>query len=127
VILTKRRICWAAILKLVEGKTAAAEFRKYALGTPRHCWQYELPAEMKIVLSTFTTGFKSVSRGLRFPPRTITCRGNWTSPMAKLDIMVAGEPVDALSTINPSRFSAYGPRAVAGRRKMKELIPPRMV
>jgi len=82
------------ILKLVEEKRGKQKSFEYVTGT-RVMLQYELPLN-EIVLD-FYDRLKSVSRG--YASLDYHLSGNWTSPMAKLDIMVAGEPVDALSTI----------------------------
>jgi GTP-binding protein LepA len=61
----------------------------------------------------FYDRLKSVSRDtLRL---TITLSGNWESLMSKLDIMVAGEPVDALSTIVQRDFALRSRKGFGGK------------
>ena len=118
VILTNEEYV-GGILKLVEEKRGKQKSFEYVTGT-RVMLQYELPLN-EIVLD-FYDRLKSVSRG--YASLDYHLSGNWTSPMAKLDIMVAGEPVDALSTIIHRDFAYYRGRLLAA--KMKELIPRQM-
>ena len=82
------------ILKLVEEKRGRQQNFEYVTPT-RVMLTYELPLN-EIVLD-FYDRLKSVSRG--YASLDYHLSGSWASPMVKLDILVAGEPVDALSII----------------------------
>ncbi|HLX83272.1 MAG TPA: translation elongation factor 4 [Terriglobales bacterium] len=118
VILTNEEYV-GGILKLVEEKRGKQKSFEY-VSSSRVMLQYELPLN-EIVLD-FYDRLKSVSRG--YASLDYHLSGNWTSPMSKLDIMVAGEPVDALSTIIHRDFAYERGRSLAS--KMKELIPRQM-
>ena len=118
VILTNEEYV-GGILKLVEEKRGKQKSFEY-VSASRVMLQYELPLN-EIVLD-FYDRLKSVSRG--YASLDYHLAGSWTSPMAKLDIMVAGEPVDALSTIIHRDFAYDRGRMLAA--KMKELIPRQM-
>jgi len=104
------------ILKLAEEKRGIQKGFEY-LGPGRVLLTYELPLN-EIVLD-FYDRLKTVSRG--YASLDYHFSGYWRSPLVKLDIMVAGEPVDALSLI-VHRDRAYQ-RGRALAEKMKELIP----
>jgi GTP-binding protein LepA len=107
------------ILKLVEEKRGKQKNFEYVTSN-RVMLTYELPLN-EIVLD-FYDRLKSVSRG--YASLDYHLSGTWESPMVKLDILVSGEPVDALSLI-VHRDSAYE-RGRALAAKMKELIPRQM-
>jgi GTP-binding protein LepA len=104
------------ILKLVEEKRGRQQNFEYVTPT-RVMLTYELPLN-EIVLD-FYDRLKSVSRG--YASLDYSLSGSWVSPMVKLDILVSGEPVDALSIIVHSDFAYERGRALVS--KMRELIP----
>src|SRR5438874_876835 len=108
-----------SILKLVEEKRGRQKGFEYVSST-RVMLTYELPLA-EIVLD-FYDRLKSVSRG--YASLDYHLSGTWESPMVKLDILVAGDPVDALSLIVHNEFAYDRGRALAA--KMKELIPRQM-
>jgi GTP-binding protein LepA len=104
------------ILKLVEEKRGRQQNFEYVTPT-RVMLTYELPLN-EIVLD-FYDRLKSVSRG--YASLDYSLAGSWVSPMVKLDILVSGEPVDALSIIVHRDFAYERGRALVS--KMRELIP----
>jgi GTP-binding protein LepA len=107
------------ILKLVEEKRGRQKGFEYVSAT-RVMLSYELPLN-EIVLD-FYDRLKSVSRG--YASLDYHLAGYWESPMVKLDILVAGDSVDALSTIVHRDHAYERGRALAS--KMRELIPRQM-
>ena len=107
------------ILKLVEDKRGRQQNFEYVSST-RVKLTYELPLN-EIVLD-FYDRLKSVSRG--YASLDYVLAGTWVSPMSKLDILVSGEPVDALSIIVHRDFAYDRGRALVS--KMRELIPRQM-
>jgi GTP-binding protein LepA len=107
------------ILKLVEDKRGKQKNFEYVSAT-RVLLTYELP--LNEVVLDFYDRLKSVSRG--YASLDYHMSGMWASPMVKMDILVAGEPVDALSLIVHQDFAYERGRALAA--KMKELIPRQM-
>jgi GTP-binding protein LepA len=104
------------ILKLVEEKRGRQINFEYVTPT-RVMLTYELPLN-EIVLD-FYDRLKSISRG--YASLDYQLAGEWESPMVKLDILVSGEPVDALSIIVHRDFAYERGRALVS--KMRELIP----
>ena len=107
------------ILKLVEEKRGRQKNFEYVTPT-RVMLTYELPLN-EIVLD-FYDRLKSVSRG--YASLDYHLSGTWESPMQKLDILVSGEPVDALSIIVHRDFAYERGRMLVS--KMRELIPRQM-
>jgi GTP-binding protein LepA len=107
------------ILALVEEKRGKQKSFEY-VSSNRVMLQYELPLN-EIVLD-FYDRLKSVSRG--YASLDYHLAGSWESPMVKLDILVAGDPVDALSIIVHRDFAYERGKALVS--KMRELIPRQM-
>jgi GTP-binding protein LepA len=104
------------ILKLVEEKRGRQLNFEYVTPT-RVLITYELPLN-EIVLD-FYDRLKSISRG--YASLDYQLAGEWVSPMVKMDILVSGEPVDALSIIVHRDFAYERGKLLVS--KMRELIP----
>ena len=104
------------ILALLEEKRGAQKGFEY-VSQSRVLLTYELPLN-EIVLD-FYDRLKSVSRG--YASLDYHFSGYWVSDLVKVDLLVAGEVVDALSFIL-HRDHAYG-RARALCERMRKLIP----
>jgi GTP-binding protein LepA len=107
------------ILQLCQEKRGVQKSLEY-LSTDRVLVTYELPFN-EVVLD-FYDRLKTISRGYASLDYHVT--GYWESPLVKLDILVNGEPVDALSVIVHRETSYIRGRALAA--KMRELIPRQM-
>jgi GTP-binding protein LepA len=107
------------ILKLLEEKRG--EQRKFEhIGTGRVLLEYELPLN-EIVLD-FYDRLKSVSRG--YASLDYHLAGYRVSSLVKLDVLIAGEPVDALSMIVHKEFAYERGKILIER--MRKLIPRQM-
>ena len=107
------------ILQLCQDKRGVQKSLEY-LASDRVLITYELPFA-EVVLD-FYDRLKTISRGYASLDYHIS--GFWESPLQKLEILVNGDPIDALSVI-VHRDSAYlRGRALAS--KMRELIPRQM-
>jgi GTP-binding protein LepA len=104
------------ILPLLEEKRGIQKKFEY-IAENRVMLTYELPLN-EIVLD-FYDRLKSVSRG--YASLDYHFAGHWESDLVKLDVLVSGEPVDALSLVLHRSTSQSKGRALA--EKMKELIP----
>jgi GTP-binding protein LepA len=107
------------ILKLVEEKRGVQKGFEY-IAPGRVLFTYEMPLN-EIVLD-FYDRLKSISRG--YASFDYHLSGYREGDLVKLDILVGGEPVDALSWI-VHRDSAYA-RGKALVEKMRQLIPRQM-
>jgi GTP-binding protein LepA len=107
------------ILQLCQDKRGVQKKLEY-LKSDRVLITYDLPFN-EVVLD-FYDRLKTMSRGYASLDYHVT--GYWESPLVKMDILVNGEPVDALSII-VHRDAAYE-RGRALAAKMRELIPRQM-
>ena len=108
-----------AILKLCQEKRGVQKNLEYHASN-RVMVSYELPFN-EVVLD-FYDRLKTISRGYASLDYHVT--GYWESPLVRLDLMVNGQPVDALSVI-VHRDAAYQ-RGRTLATKMRELIPRQM-
>jgi GTP-binding protein LepA len=107
------------ILQLCQDKRGVQKSLEY-LASSRVLITYDLPFN-EVVLD-FYDRLKTTSRGYASLDYHVT--GYWPSPLVKLDILVNGDPVDALSII-VHRDTAYE-RGRALASKMRALIPRQM-
>ena len=107
------------ILKLCQDKRGAQKSLEY-LASDRVLITYDLPFN-EVVLD-FYDKLKTISRGYASLDYHVT--GYWPSPLVKLDILVNGDPVDALSIIVHKDMAYERGRLLAS--KMRELIPRQM-
>ncbi|MCU0229081.1 MAG: translation elongation factor 4 [Bryobacterales bacterium] len=107
------------ILNLLQEKRGVQKKFDY-IGSGRVMLVYEMPLN-EIVLD-FYDRLKSCSRG--YASLDYHFAGHRTSPMVKLDILVAGEPVDALSIIVHRDFAYDRGKALVER--LRKLIPRQM-
>jgi GTP-binding protein LepA len=107
------------ILKLLEDKRGTQKKFEY-IGTGRVLLLYELPLN-EIVLD-FYDRLKSASRG--YASLDYHLSGYRASSLVKLDVLVAGEPVDALSIIVHKDFAYDRGKILIDR--LRKLIPRQM-
>ena len=107
------------ILQLCQDRRGVQKTLEY-LASDRVLITYELPFN-EVVLD-FYDRLKTISRGYASLDYHVT--GYWPSPLVKLDILVNGDPVDALASIIHRDTAYKRGRAVAAR--MRELIPRQM-
>jgi GTP-binding protein LepA len=108
-----------AILKLCQDKRGIQKNLSYITPT-RVMIEYDLP--LNEILLDFYDRLKSASKGYASLDYQFT--GHWVSPLVKLDILVNGDPVDALSLI-VHRDTAYD-RGKILTEKMRKMIPRQM-
>ena len=108
-----------AVLQLCQDRRGMQKDIKY-IGTKRVQITYEIP--LAEVVFDFFDKLKSISRGyasLDYEPR-----GYQEADLVKLDILINGEPVDALSTIVHRERAYQRGRSIC--EKLKEEIPKQM-
>ncbi len=104
------------VLPLVEEKRGIQKGFEY-LSANRVMLTYDLP--LSEIMLDFYDRLKSISRG--YASFDYEFVGYWEGDLVKLDVLVAGEPVDALSLIVHRGTAQAKGRALVDR--MRELIP----
>src|SRR5947209_7984700 len=104
------------LMKLLEERRAVQKKFEY-LSTTRVMLTYTIP--LAEVVLDFYDRLKSVSRG--YASLDYHFAGYWDAHLVKLDVLVAGEPVEALSLIIHRDNAFQRGRELV--KKMKELIP----
>jgi len=107
------------ILKLCQDRRGVQKDLKY-IGTKRVQITYDIP--LAEVVFDFFDKLKSVSRG--YASLDYELKGYQEADLVKLDILINGEPVDALSVIVHRENSYFRGRDVCA--KLKEEIPKQM-
>ena len=107
------------LLKLCEDRRGSQKSLEY-LSSNRVVLLYDFP--LNEVVLDFYDKLKSISRG--YASFDYEFAGYHEGDLVKLDILVNGEPVDALSLIVHREESAFKGRLLAA--KMKEIIPRQM-
>ena len=111
--------CVGAVLQLCQEKRGVQTNLEYHASN-RVTISYDLPFN-EVVLD-FYDRLKTVSRGYASLDYHVT--GYRAAPLVRLDLLVNGEPVDALSVIVHREMAYVRGRALANR--MRELIPRQM-
>jgi GTP-binding protein LepA len=107
------------VIKLCEERRGVQKNLEY-VSESRVLIEYDLP--LNEVVLDFYDKLKSCSRG--YSSFDYHVEGYWTSDLVKLDVLVAGEPVDALSIVVHRSQAFHKGQALAV--KLKELIPRQM-
>jgi len=107
------------ILKLLEDKRGIQKKFEY-IGGDRILLLYEMP--LNEIVMDFYDRLKSASRG--YASLDYHLSGHRASPMVKLDVLVAGEPVDALGMIVHRDFAYERGKTLIER--LRKLIPRQM-
>ncbi len=108
-----------AILKLCQERRGQQKDLKY-IGTRRVQITYEIP--LAEVVFDFFDKLKSVSRG--YASLDYDLKGYQEADLVKLDILINGDPVDALSVIVHREHAYQRGREVC--QKLREVIPKQM-
>ncbi len=107
------------VLKLLEEKRGTQKKFEY-IGTGRVLLQYDLP--LNEIVMDFYDRLKTVSRG--YASLDYHLAGYRESDMVKLDVLVAGDPIDALSIIVHKDFAYQRGKDLISR--LRKLIPRQM-
>ena len=118
VVITREEFL-GGILKLLEDKRGVQKKFEY-IGGGRVMLTYETP--LNEIVMDFYDRLKTVSRG--YASLDYHFSGYRISPMVRLDVLVAGEPVDALSMIVHRDFAYERGKELISR--LRRLIPRQM-